>query len=236
MPAQRSISPSPKSGSKPYTRPSRSSRPKTYIDIDDSDDEPDYDKPPALSSPSSDGNDHSSDYEPDIETPTKIKGNNNQLYSFDDGDEEEDVKPDFSDDEISYPGIVKEEHDDEDAYGEGSKGKGKGKGKGKELMCRFDSDVDTRTFQYDRLKKNKEANKKRKAAELTDTAENAEASGSGTSAAAQADDTSGQVGAAAQTAAGDAVEDMQEGGMQEDDAGTTRSGDETAEGDVDMLL
>lgn len=105
------------------------------------------------------------------------------------------------------------------------------KGDGKKLISRFDSDVDTRTFQYDRLKKNKEANKKRKAAELADTAENA-----GTSAAAQADDTSGPEGAAAQTAAGDAVDDMQEGGMEEDDAGTTRSGDETAEGDVDMLL
>jgi hypothetical protein len=125
MPAQRSTSPTPKSAPKPYARPSRSSRPKTYIDIDDSDDEPDHDKPPAFSSPSSDGSDRSSEYEPDIETPTKVKGNNNQLYSFD--DEEDDVKPDFSDDEISYPGLVKDEHADEEDYGKGGKEKAKGK-------------------------------------------------------------------------------------------------------------
>lgn len=128
MPAQRYTSPSPRSSSKPYTRPSRPSRAKTYIDI--SDDEAYSENAPALSSPSSNGNDGSSDYDPSVETPLKAKGSKQSLMlTF--YDEEDDMKPDFSDDEISYPGIVGDEHveisEDEEEYGKAGKGKGKGK-------------------------------------------------------------------------------------------------------------
>lgn len=128
MPAQRYTSPSPRSSSKPYTRPSRPSRAKTYIDI--SDDEAYHENAPALSSPSSNGNDGSSDYDPSLETPLKAMGSKQSLMltSY---DEEDDMKPDFSDDEISYPGIVGDEHvetsEDEGEYGKAGKGKGRGK-------------------------------------------------------------------------------------------------------------
>jgi hypothetical protein len=96
-----------------------------YNDVD-SDDE----NPPSLSSDGSDDHDRSSDFDPTLETPTKPgKGS----YVFD--DEDDDMKPDLSDDEVSYPGIVgdvhQQESEDENDYGKRGKGKGRGKPKAK---------------------------------------------------------------------------------------------------------
>ena len=94
---------------------------------------------PALSSNGSDDNDRSSDYDPSLQTPSKLgKGNINSLYAFDndnddDDDDDDEIKPDMSDDEISYPGIVadahREESEDDDNGGKRSRSKGKGKAK-----------------------------------------------------------------------------------------------------------
>jgi hypothetical protein len=87
---------------------------------------------PPLSSNASDGNDRSSDYDPTFETPSKPgKTTGRSLYTFDDDDD--DMKPELSDDEISYPGIIgddhREESEDEESYGKKSKGKGKANAK-----------------------------------------------------------------------------------------------------------
>lgn len=113
------------SKSKSLNRPRRSNNKEIVVYSDNS-------GTPALSFNGSVDNDYSSDYAPHVETPSKPgKTNANSLYVFEDDDD--DIKPDLSDDEISYPGIVadihREESDDESNYGKkGGKGKGKAKG------------------------------------------------------------------------------------------------------------
>ena len=89
------------------------------------------DRTPTLSPNDSDDNDRSSDFDPTFETPSKSgKGTAQSLYVFEDDDDDE-MKPDLSDDEISYPGIPHDHHqqdsEDEETYGRKAKGKGKAK-------------------------------------------------------------------------------------------------------------
>jgi hypothetical protein len=126
MPAQRTTTPRT-SKVKSYASPHSS----TDMGHHDSADE----RTPTLSPNGSDDNDRSSDFDPTFETPSKPgKRNAQSLYVFED-DDDEDMKPDLSDDEISYPGIVRDdnqqESEDEEEYGKRGNGKGKGKAQAK---------------------------------------------------------------------------------------------------------
>jgi hypothetical protein len=115
MPAHRTITPRA-SKVKSYARP-HSSTDKGHHDSAD-------ERTPTLSPNDSDDNDRSSDFDPTFETPSKPGNSNAQsLYVFEDDDDEE-MKPDLSDDEISYH---RQESEDEEMYGKKAKGKGKGK-------------------------------------------------------------------------------------------------------------
>jgi hypothetical protein len=119
MPAQRTTTP-------------RSNKTKSYArqlqNIDSADE-----RTPTLSPNGSVDCDKSSNFDPTFETPSK-PGKNDALYVFEDDDDEV-MKPDLSDDEISYPGIVtdnyQQESEDEEGHGKKGKGKGKGKAQGK---------------------------------------------------------------------------------------------------------
>jgi hypothetical protein len=122
MPAQRTTTPRTNK-TKSYARPDRSTD-NVYVDSAD-------ERTPTLSPNGSDDYDKSSDFDPTFETPSKAgKGIAQSLYVFEDDDDEE-MKPDWSDDEISYPGIVDDNHrqesEDEEMYGKKAKGKGKAK-------------------------------------------------------------------------------------------------------------
>lgn len=123
MPAQRTTTPR-STKIKSYAR-QLSSTDKGHINSAD-------ERTPTLSPNDSDDNDRSSDFDPTFETPSKSgKGTAQSLYVFEDDDDEE-MKPEMSDDEISYPGIPHDSHqqDSEDEEDYGKKGKRKGKGKG----------------------------------------------------------------------------------------------------------
>ena len=125
------ITPGSRQDSSAHNRSRRTTSRPMIIESDD-------DGTPSLSSNGSDDNDRSSDYDPSLQTPSKLgKGNINSLYAFDndndEDDDDDDIKPDMSDDEISYPGIVadahREESEDDDNGGKRSRSKGKGKAK-----------------------------------------------------------------------------------------------------------
>jgi hypothetical protein len=126
MPVQRTTTPRT-TKTKSCTRPDRSTN-KVYVDSAD-------ERTPTLSPNGPDDYDKSSDFDPTFETPSKAgKGTGQSLYVFED-DDDEDMKPDLSDDEISYPGIVRDdnqqESEDEEEYGKKGNGKGKGKAQAK---------------------------------------------------------------------------------------------------------
>jgi len=125
MPAQRTTTPRA-TRIKSYARPDRSTDNRNVNSADE--------RTPTLSPDGSNDYDKSSDFDPTLDTPSKAgKTNAQSLYMFDD-DEDEDMKPDLSDDEISYPGIIRDHHhqdesEDEEDYGKKGNGKGKGKAK-----------------------------------------------------------------------------------------------------------
>jgi hypothetical protein len=112
MPAQRTSTPRT-SKVKTYARPHSSTN---NGNVDSADE-----RTPTLSPNGSDDNDRSSDFDPTFETPSKAgKSNAQSLYVFE---------------EISYPGIVRDdnqqESEDEEEYGKKGNGKGKGKAQAK---------------------------------------------------------------------------------------------------------
>lgn len=124
---------------KPYNRPARRESKPKYSELgNDQDMESDRETTPPLSSASED-HDRSSDFA-QTPSPTPARKRKGKVTSYqramhDDDDDEEydiDLKPDVDDDEISYPGIVSDPYDSEEAeeyYDKNRQKPVKGKGK-----------------------------------------------------------------------------------------------------------